>query len=262
MHVENLKSTAPEIAAQYDGAAYMVSNNPSYEDLGREVERIALARRLATANGVNLKVFSKWRCDIFGMHRSGIVPAEFDPAWILQGSADDLPERIEIIHDWLESGFALSLNPYLDMDRFRRFHGGFPIYYAHGRTDPVPGIEIYALLTDLRNPDYRAFAVEHCRRIAEVYSLDGILLDAKLGWHSHGSPARSTPRNHPQAGGTFYPSPYGPGEFEAAFADLLRELAAVDIRPVLITRPKRPQDAEEWDWMPEGVEQLPLAEYI
>jgi hypothetical protein len=223
--------------------------------------QIARIRRDATRAGHSPKLAIKWRADLIA---TNYLDPEFQPEWILGGVPSS--DAVDVLAQWRGAGWRIALNSGTDPEAWSKAiktAAGIPQLYSANYIG-TKTVRLYNLVADLRNPDYRARCIRHALACCEFYGLDGLWLDAKLGWHSHRSPARSTPTHNPHAGGVVFPSPYGPGEFEAAFAELIRGLYAVGITPVTVTRPARLEDIaarDVWAWMPDDVRPMVFAEY-
>lgn len=258
IHVEDNQWTSPESAASYEGNTYLVSGKPCYADPGDRRARVSDIRRRALAAGNReLKVFSKWRPDLIGFHRGTTRPEGWKPEWTMRLTDWDMIR--EKGNEWSDAGSPIHMDSKASQHPDYKAHvysgDGFPQIYTggHGRG--------YAFVADLRIPEYQDFCVDHLVQHCETYSLDGVLMDNKMGWHSHGSPAISTPREGDK-GGPVFVSPCAPGEWELAYSILIYKLFQVGIRPVLITRPGIPGQGK-WDFMPGwfGIEDMPLGEY-
>jgi len=255
-HIRNMeRATAAELGA-FNGFARVIASKPCQVHSRSSVERVAEGRRIATANGVNFRAFAKWRPDLISFHPRLGRPKGWDPAWALMMDTERQGDEISRIYrEWTAAGRRFMPHPNLTADGndvAEHTGGGWPQMYTAG------GMSVYALVADLRYEEYREFAANHCLELCELYSLDGVMMDAKTGWHVAGSPDISRPGH--EAGGVLWPSPYLPGEFEEAFADLIRRLHMRGIRPVTVHRPRIP-DQGPWDWMPDDVRAMPLGEY-
>jgi len=257
MHVQDLsRSTSPWT---YEGAGYQFSMKPGASMPMHIVERVADTRRRAFAAGnTKFKAFCKWRFDLYRplMNQLDIG---WDMSWLLSGG----PEIFEDVVEWVEDGWTFAAPPKTDMNKYSKAiaaTGGWPCFYG----TPNSGEKHWRLsqfITDIRIPAYREYAINHAVQVAETFSLDGLLVDCKMGWMADGSPERDRPFSERFHGGPFTRTGYGPGEFQEAYAEMLRGLANHNIWPVLITRPAL-DGPDPWAWMPSDLRDLPIAEYI
>lgn len=257
----------PDSLARRGGWAWVINAGVGRNlDGSKAAQAIDLAQRarwLAARNGQALRVLTAWRADVYEPHELTTAWREFDPSWALGGV--DPKRATEILQAWVSdpAWSIMKSERFPDAD-WRRLvlenmaAASWPQLYYAGNAGTA---SILAVVCDLRIPAFRSWAVEHALETLRVSGADALLIAAKLGWHEHGSPERRHPGYRPESGGVLFESPYGPGEFEAAFAEHLRELHAAGVGFVLNTAPSRPRDGRDrWAWMPTDLRDLPIGE--
>jgi len=151
----------------------------------------------------------------------------------------------------------------MDAGWWRRVLAGIPPgrhYIPYAEVDPkARRVKFRKVAADLCNTDYRAWAVAHARWQMKETGADALLMTNKWyfwpapqAWHQRPGQLRWG------GGGVITDTPYGPGEYEACFAALIRELAASSI-PVVLNTNGGPA-GKEWDWMPPDVRRLVVGE--
>ena len=265
VRVTNLQAMTPEEASSHEGAGYMTSVKPCLDVDGTHnaIPKIAETRRLAYRKGNDqLKMFVKFRFDLYLPHTSGKEPEGWDYDWCL--AADESTYMDDAVA-WLKDGWKFHLAPKLDMARWQLAVNGAqrrPVYYGSPNWI-AKDWRISQFVMDIRHEAYQDLVVRQAVKTANLFSLDGFMMDCKMGWFCHGSPTRDTPESTRFYGGPIVRTSYAEGEFEHAYGQILRKLANENINPVLVTRPDRPQDGNDpWAWMPADLRELPHAEYI
>lgn len=230
---------------------------------------VRAARGLAARWGTQPRILQRWRPDVWAPHRAVTMAAGFEPRWVLRGVPSD--HGAEVLRAWGASDWTLGLAPTWPDGEWARlvgegYLGGDSWPQAYYRGDAATQrAEVHGLVTDLRDPEMRAWAVDRAAHALWLTGADALLIGAKAGWHMAGSPERHEPGRDPQVGGVLYDSPYAPGEWEEAFAALLRELLAEEVGVVLHHAPARPQDlamGDVWAYLPADVRDRLVGEHF
>lgn len=196
---------------------------------------VAETRREAEKLGKPVRIFIHVRPDIYKESEEYPPAPGFRDEWILRVPVRNYRSALERFEtsgwtvDYVNKFSSLFLKRILKADSDTR-----PAFY--GPLDHKNHIyRIESVLTDLRNPDYRAWHIAWVKRLMEFIGADAVTVTIKNGWLAYpmkDPPAEPTADNH---GGPLNATPYGPGEFETAMGSYLLEIADLGIPVAIIT---------------------------
>lgn len=214
------------------------------------LEKLRRAQNLARqyVNEGRIKRRPLWFVTLRADRTSQRVGFTVFPGWkdeFLMATPEGAYERRKAFLEGL--GWQITFNP-----RWRDgFKAGFPLH-ASGYCaidEMTKEIRVKHVVTDVRNPEYRAYVIRWLEFLRSEYDLDGIGVGVKRGWHSGHSSWPVVPETDARGryNALLMPTQYRDDEFEDGVNELMRQIHRAGFLLVSgVTVPLRWEDPFDW----------------
>jgi len=251
--------------AARDGGWYVIVHGGAGEGFGKvdrsEIRDAAQIRTWAQRLGTRVGLLTRWRADVVGCEAESSCDLEgFDPSWLRVVGSDH--PAADDLRSWREAGYTFEPSSTLSRAWWQKIVTSLEPNESHvpyTRIDrDKKRIRVRKVAADLCNSRYREWAVEHAAWQVSEVGADGIVMTNKWLFWPRPQVWHDRPDRVRLGGGVITDTPYGPGEYERCYAELIRELHARGLRIVLNTNglPR----AQAWRWMPGGLPDLVFGE--